>query len=293
MLDLAARYASGWCLSLEGVRRFADQAYADLSLRMRRGEAPGEVFDDLVARGEVAVHASEAERTYALAAMASRPDAPLVVADAREQVAAINGLVHQVRVATGEVADGIVTEAGERIGVGDRIATRRNDADLDVANRETWTVTGCEPGGELTVAGASGPRRLPAAYVNKCVELAYATTVYGAQGETVATAHVLVGEHTGASSAYVGMTRGRERSVAHLVAESVEDARRQWIDVFGRDRADLGPAHAAQRAAEDIERYGPKVPVRRRRVEAARTRRREDDLAYRPPTSSPSRGIGF
>jgi len=110
---------------------------------------------------------------------------------------------------------------------------------------------------------------------------------------------VLVSEHTGASSAYVGMTRGRERNIAHLVAESVDDARRQWIDVFGRDRADLGPARAAVRAAEDIDRYGPKAPVRsappgrRRRVEPVRTRRPEDDFGYRPPASSPSRGIGL
>jgi exodeoxyribonuclease V alpha subunit len=47
VLDLAARYAPGWCLSLEGVRRFTDPAYADLSLRMRRGEEPGAVFDEL------------------------------------------------------------------------------------------------------------------------------------------------------------------------------------------------------------------------------------------------------
>ena len=57
------------------------------------------------------------------------------------------------------------------------------------------------------------------------VELAYATTAYGAQGATVPTAHVLIGEHTGGASAYVGMTRGRERNVAHLVADTTEDAR--------------------------------------------------------------------
>ena len=33
---------------------------------------------------------------------------------------------------------------------------------------------------------------------------------------------------------------GRERNVAHLVAGSVEDARNQWVAVFGRGRADLG-----------------------------------------------------
>lgn len=34
------------------------------------------------------------------------------------------------------------------------------------------------------------------------VELAYATAVYGAQGETTHAAHLVLGEHTGAASAY-------------------------------------------------------------------------------------------
>ncbi len=293
VLDLAARYAPHACLTLDGVHRFVDPDYATLSLRMRRGEAPGEVFDELLARGHVVVHASDLERTHALAVKASLPGAPLVVADTREQVAAINGLVHQLRVTTGEATDVVVTAAGERIGVGDRIATRRNDADLDVANRETWTVTGCLRSGDLTVTGASGTRRLPAAYVHSCVELAYATTIYGAQGETVRTCHVLVGDRTGGSSAYVGMTRGRDHNVAHLVAGTLDEARRQWVDAFGRDRADLGPAHAALRAAEDIQRYGPNIPVRRRSVEPSPTRRPEHDVPYRPPAPSPGPGIGF
>lgn len=95
----------------------------------------------------------------------------------------------------------------------------------------------------------------------------------------------MVGEHTGAASAYVGMTRGRERNVAHMIAESVEDARNQWIAVFGRDRADLGPGHAREAAAEAIDRYGPNAPKRpARRV----VRRNEDDFTHRPSASSPS-----
>jgi hypothetical protein len=89
------------------------------------------------------------------------------------------------------------------------------------------------------------------------VELAYATTVHGAQGESVAAAHVLIGEHTRASAAYVAMTRGREHNTAHLVAENLDDARRQWVDAFSRDRADLGPAHARLQAVDAIDRYGP------------------------------------
>ena len=72
----------------------------------------------------------------------------------------------------------------------------------------------------------------------------------------------MLGEHTSAASAYVAMTRGRDNNIAHLVAEDVDDARRQWEEVFGRDRADLGPAAAAEQAAEDIERYGTQKPTR-------------------------------
>ncbi len=94
-------------------------------------------------------------------------------------------------------------------------------------------------------------------YATSHVELAYASTAHGAQGETVSTAHVLIGEHTGAAAAYVGMTRGREANTAHLVADDLSSAREQWIPVFGRDRADLGPAHAAELAAGEVARYAP------------------------------------
>ncbi len=124
-------------------------------------------------------------------------------------------------------------------------------------------MTGLDHDGNLHVRGRAGDRVLPAPYVREHVELAYATTVHGAQGETVRTAHLLVGETTGAAAAYVGMTRGRDRNVAHLVADNLDDARSQWIEVFNRDRADLGPAHAARLAADDIDRYGPRARPRR------------------------------
>ena len=326
VLDLAARYVPDRRLTLDGVRRFADPAYADLSLRMRGAEGPGGVFDELARRGQIVVHASEVERQQALAVRASFGE--LVVADTREQVSHINGLAHRVRVVTGEVTtgangaarDGVVTGAGERIGIGDKVATRRNDANTDVANRETWTVVDIDLGA-LVVKGEAGRRVLPAGYVREHVELAYATTAYGAQGTTVPVSHVSVGDHTGASSAYVGMTRGHDSNVAHLVAPTMEEARRQWIDVFGRDRADLGPAHAARLAAEAIDRYGlniprgrpadparparpaPYVPARRgRRLSPAELERRDQarrrnqqNLEPEPPTPSraPTGGPGI
>ena len=271
VLDLAARWARPeTVVSLDVVHRFTDPQYAELTLAMRTGVRAGEVFDALVERDQVRLYPTEAERTQALADLAADSTLTgetgvLVMADTREQVAALNGAIRDRLVAAGYVDDrrGVVTGAGERLGVGDRVMTRRNDRDLAVANRDTWTITGIDPDGTLTVQGdgRAGSRSLPAGYVHEHVELAYATTVHGAQGETTHTGHLLLGEHTTAAAAYVAMTRGREDNVAHLVAENLDDARQLWVETFGRDRADLGPAHAAQRAAEDLERYAPHRPL--------------------------------
>lgn len=290
VLDLAIRYAPDRVQQLDGVRRFTDPRYAELSLQMRSGEQPGEVFDELLARGEIVIHASDVERTRRLSAEAS--NGSLVVADTREQVARINTFAHRIRRATGESDDRVTTAAGERIGVGDTIATRRNSRDLDVANREMWTVVSCDHGA-LTVVGDAGRRVLPPSYVQRDVELAFATTAYGAQGATVPRSHVLVSEHSGAASTYVAMTRGRNQNTAHLVAASVEAARKQWCEVFGRDRADLGPAHAREAAAEAMERSGLIKPRSSRRS-APVPRQPSDDFGYRPPVPSQSGpSIGF
>jgi len=271
VLDLAARWANPHsALALEAVRRFADPDYGELSLAMRTSRHPGAVFDTLLSRGQIRLHPSEGERTRALAQIGAQSWAEasgepvLVIADTREQVAALNGTIRDQLVATGRIDDtrAVTTAAGERIGVGDRVATRRNQPALDVANRDTFTVTGIAPDGTLTLHdGRRGERHLPASYVKDHLELAYATTVYGAQGHTVAHAHLLVGEHTGAAGAYVGMTRGRESNIAHLVAGSIQDARDQWISTFARDRADLGPAHAARLAAVEAATYATGRPL--------------------------------
>ena len=156
------------------------------------------------------------------------------------------------------------TGAGEHLGVGDRVMTRRNDRDLAVANRDTWTITGIDHDSTLTVRNSdtrAGSRSLPTGYVHEHVELAYATTVHGAQGETAHTGHLVLGEHTTAAAAYVAMTCGRETNVAHLVAENHDQARRLWVETLGRDRADLGPVHATRRAAEELDRYAPHRPL--------------------------------
>jgi ATP-dependent exoDNAse (exonuclease V) alpha subunit len=228
---------------------------------------PTGVFDALQARGQIAVHASEYERQQAIADQVVAENrtgrAVAVVVDTREQAAVLNSAIRDRLIAGGLVDDRHTTSthAGESIGAGDLIATRRNNHDLDVANRDTWTVTSVHRVGSVTVTGERGERALPAAYVREHVELGYASTVHGVQGDTAATAHLAVGEHTSAASAYVGMTRGRNANTAHLVADTIDDAREQWVAVFARDRADLGPAHAAEQAVKVKGATYPNPPV--------------------------------
>jgi len=294
VLDLAARWTPPQArVDLDVAHRFADPEYAAISLALRTGsptytpplvagerdgepvgEPTGQVWAALWRRDQVRIYPSDAERTQALAEAAAegilnrdrRAGQMMVMADTREQTAALNGAIRDRLVAAGKVDDthALATDAGERLGVGDRVATRRNDRDLGVTNRDTWTITAIGNDGSLALRGpqATDLRTLPAAYAREHVELAYATTVYGAQGETTSTGHLVLGEHTTAASAYVAMTRGRHDNIAHLIADDEADARRQWQQVFARDRADLGPTVAATQAAEDIERYGTQQHTR-------------------------------
>ena len=256
VLDHAIAWAHPTAVvSLEKAHRFADPSYAALSLRMRTGDDPAGVFDELHRRGQIVVHASDVERTEALAEVGAAGDP--VIADRREQVVDLNAAIREQR-RTGLPDEPVVTTAsGERLGVGDQVATRRNDPVLQVANRQTWTIASVSDDGGLVLRGRGRERAVPGEYAKEYVELAYATTVHGAQGDTVDRAHVALSETTGAAAAYVAMTRGRETNTAHLVAESIDEARQQWVDVFSRDRADLGPAHARCQAIEAIDRYGP------------------------------------
>lgn len=206
VLDHALAWAHTTAIvSLERVHRFTDPDYAALSLRMRTADDPAAVFDALHRRGSIVIHPSDSERTATLAEAGAA--GCLIVADTREQVASLNAAIRDQRradPAAGGSADAdpsLVTARGERVGLGDRVATRRNDPALGVANRQTWAVAGIGEDGDLILHGRGRDREIPAEYATRFVELAYATTVHGAQGETVEAAHVALGETTGAAAA--------------------------------------------------------------------------------------------
>ena len=100
VLDHAARWARPEArLELETVHRFTDPEYADLTLLMRTGQRPGEVFDELHARGLIHIHPTEVERLAALTDVDGT-----VIADTREQVATLNTAIRDQRLATGETS---------------------------------------------------------------------------------------------------------------------------------------------------------------------------------------------
>ena len=277
VLDHAVAWAHPTAVvTLEKVHRFTDPDYAALSLRMRNGDDPGAVFDALHRRGSVVVHPSDGERTAALAEAGAAGD--LVIADTREQVAGLNAAIRDRRradPAAGDSADSMVTARGERIGLGDRVATRRNDPDLGVANRQTWTVTGIGEDGSLILHGRGRDREIPAEYATRFVELAYATTVHGAQGETVDRAHVAHRRHHRRRG---GVRRDDPRPRSQHRAPGRRDRRGRPEAVDRASSAATGPTSdqptPRRQAIDAIDRYGPQP---RRRPMAS------------PPMPSPAR----
>lgn len=260
-----AAQLAGVALDLTDVRRFrtpdgqVDEAYAELSLRMRDRDDPGQIFDELASRGLIQTGTPDEVRarlaeTLALEQQAGRSTIAVTSTNAAAQQ--LNHAVYSRLVDAGVIDPGTVTHGmeGDPIAAGAQVATRENDRELGVANRQTWTVRSVNADGRITVADpvTGHHRTLDADYVASHVQLAYAVTGHGAQGMTTDTAHAVLSDEIGAAGVYVGMTRGRTANVLHIVAVNEQDAREQFIDVFNRDSADRGLDEARKQVERDM-----------------------------------------
>lgn len=261
------------------VHRFTDPKYAGLTVQLRRGENPALLFDRLHALGLVVVHQSAEDAHLAIARAARAGDA--VTTATNDEARALNTSIRDVRVRHGAVDNAHTTHGsdGLPIGAGDVIQTRRNHAELGVANRQTWSVQQVTLDGGVWAIEAGTDRhhqrgvRLPAAYVAEHTHLAYAATSYGVQSATTPAAHTLLSDGLDAAGLYVGMTRGRHRNTVHLVAADEADAREQFTAALQRDRADRGLADATLAARDAVSGLVPDGPVAF--VNAERDRLRE------------------
>ena len=125
-------------------------------------------------------------------------------------------------------------QSGQAIFVGDVVQTRRNDTAADVQNRQNWIVKTI--GNDHAILAASTDttdlRKVSLDYAASHIHLAYATTVYGVQGET--TDRALVGPGVDAAGLYVGLTRGKKHNAAVLVAPTEDSARSQLVETMQR-----------------------------------------------------------
>ena len=230
-------------VELQDVHRFHDPAWADLSLRLRRPDDLEEALrtaDELIRTGHVVLSNSEAEAHDALVgawfdATGARQSIAIVT-ETHAEAQSISEDIQARRILAGSVdTSGVVSgQAGQPIFVGDIVQTRRNDRTADVQNRQNWVVRSVTPQ-YVMLASASDTtdlRRISHEYAGSHLHLAYATTVYGVQGET--TDRSMVGPGVDAAGLYVGMTRGKTSNQVVVVAPTESSARTQLVEAMQR-----------------------------------------------------------
>lgn len=249
------------------VHRFTDREYAELTVQLRAGVNLALLFDRLHALGLVVVHESADAAQETIARGARAGDAITVATN--DEASELNSRIRDERVQVGVVENTRTTTGsdGLTIGAGDVIQTRKNDNDIQVANRQTWIVQAVGDDGTVWAKENATARkrqrtvRLPAEYVAEYTHLAYASTAYGVQGTTMDESHTVLSDALDASGVYVGMTRGRNANRLHIVASDVADAREQFVGALERDRADRGLTAATQAARESVAGLVPDGPV--------------------------------
>ncbi|MGH3492013.1 MAG: MobF family relaxase [Sciscionella sp.] len=205
-------------VELDTLYRFKNPAEAKATLKLSIGDADGLEF---YARNN-RIHSGSRDGMTELAYQGWKTDMlagkrTLLIASNGTDVTALNAQARQDRVEVGDVeSGGIVLQDGLSAGVGDWITTRNNDRRLRtyggrdwVKNGDNWEVTTRYEDGSLTVRHAEhgGSVTLPADYVDRYVQLAYASTVMREQGTTVHTAHALITAGMTREELYVALSR--------------------------------------------------------------------------------------
>lgn len=230
-----------WCdtlpaHTLDEPRRFTEPWEAAASLGLRAGNP--DAVDDYAAHQRIhtthpALVASQVARAHRRHENDGRSVA--ITVGSADTARAVNLEIQWLRQSGGP---GAALRDGTTAHAGDQIATRNNDPNLrttsgeKVRNRHTWTVTAVDPDGGLTVTDPDrGTVELPARYVAAHVELGWAVTGYGTQGDTVDVGIAVLDTTTSRNHAYVAMTRGRHANHALVLDPTgAEDA----TDLLGR-----------------------------------------------------------
>jgi conjugative relaxase-like TrwC/TraI family protein len=275
--DLLVRDRGDLAPELSDVRRFHHEWEKTASIELRLGNQAA--IDTYQSQGRV----TGGERTEMLDRLyqAWKADieagkSSLMIAGDAATVSELNRRARADRVAAGQVlAEGLSVADGQTAGVGDLVVTRENNRSLTtgrrwVKNGDRWTVTATSQDGCMTVRRANGTGEvvLPADYVARHVELAYATTAHRAQGRTVDTAHAMVSPTTTREVLYVSATRGRDGNrlyvdtcydpdpaTGHGGITQPQTARDVLATVLTREGADLSAHETLRRVQHQAEDF--------------------------------------
>lgn len=266
---------SGAVVELTAVHRFTDPEYGALSLRLRE---PANLQDAaavawaLTGRGLVKTVRSQDEAREHMVTAYLQADAAgrrvSLVTSTNEEAQQINDTIQAALVDAGRLSDRVVAigQNEQRLLLGDVVQTRRNDSGTGVENRALWKIQEIRPDGVrlVSVTDSGDVKDVSAEYAADHVHLAYASTVHGIQGET--TDEAIVGPGVNAAGLYVGMTRGRDRNEAVVIAQSPQDAvdelaatmmrARQEVTLEDASRAALDELSRAARPVDEPEREG-------------------------------------
>lgn len=282
----AIRHANA-AVELDTVHRFRDPEYAALTLRLRDAgdrERALEVAAELAEHGHVdrvdhhdAAHGRMIDAYFEWHARGKRVT---LVSATNAEADAINDAVQQRRVDQGELDVRVVGWGfgQQRILVGDTVQTRRNDRLTGVENRAQWIVRGIrdEYLSLVSVSDSGEVARVTTEYAREHVQLAYASTVHGVQGDTADES--VVGPDVNAAGLYVGLTRGREHNVAIVVARTDAAARECLAESMQRGTPELTMQDAVRAAQAEVRRAA---------------RNREAAMATAPVVEAPSAGRGI
>jgi conjugative relaxase-like TrwC/TraI family protein len=223
---------------LEEVHRFTGEhatAEAAASLKLRTGDTTG--LDFYIERGRVFAGTRDEvmDRIYTdWHADTTAGKSSLMIAGTNEEVSALNARARADRVAQGQVQeDGRLLADGNTVGTGDVILTRNTDRSLRmnqgkdwVTNNAMWTVTAVGPYGVMAKSHVHGGTvTLPLEYVDEHVQLGYARTSHGTQGDTVSTGGAVIDpDRTTREELYVDSTRAKEENRLYVVIDKPLDS---------------------------------------------------------------------
>ncbi len=229
---------------LHEVRRFEEEWERKASIRLRardpmclleyvrHGRIHGGTRDQI----EAAIFEAWKADALAPTTRAPRPTV-LMLVGSNEQAAVLAERAQHALVRAGLVRAGPTVELRNNVAsVGDQIVTRRNDRRLQtpaggwVTNGDVWTITATRRHGSVVARRHSDGDRalLPASYLAEHAHLAYATTVYRAQGMTVDRCHAAVSEQDSRGSLYVAATRGRQSNEIWVSTDQHSPINGRW-----------------------------------------------------------------